>query len=429
VNSSKRFQEILGIGGAITDASAEVFARLSPARQDELVKAYYNRNTGIGYSLARTTIHSSDFSSASYTYVRDGDAALASFSIDHDRRYRIPLIKRAIAGAGGGLLLYASPWSPPAFMKSNGSMLRGGHLLPQYRAAWATYYTKFIKAYEREGIPIWGITVQNEPMAKQTWESSLLTATEERDFLKDHLGPTMRREGLGRKKIVVWDHNRDLMVDRANVLFSDPAAARYAWGIGYHWYETWKGGSPMHSNVARVAEAFPDKKLLFTEGSNEAFKSDQLQSWSNAERYGRQMISDFNAGTVGWTDWNILLDERGGPNHVGNYCFAPVHADTRDGSLIYTPAYYYIGHFSKFIRPGARRISTASTFSGLLATSFINPDNSAVSVVMNDTDRSITYSLVIDGRQTAAHIAPHSIQSIVYQIKGTPQIAPLFNRD
>lgn len=147
-----------GQSGALTDASAEVFAKLSEARQEELLKAYYDPVEGIGYTLGRTTIHSSDFSSASYTYVDEGDGDLTTFTIEHDREYRIPLIRRAIAAAGGTLTLFASPWSPPAFMKSNEDMLQGGKLLPEYRDAWARYFAKFIEAYEAEGIPIWGIT-------------------------------------------------------------------------------------------------------------------------------------------------------------------------------------------------------------------------------------------------------------------------------
>jgi glucosylceramidase len=218
VNPNKTFQSLLGIGGAITDASAEVFALLPEDKQEELLKAYYDPEEGIGYTLCRTTIHSCDFSKESYTYVSDEDKELKTFSIDHDREFRIPMIKKATAAAGGELPLYVSPWSPPAFMKDSKNMLQGGKLLPEYRDAWALYYTKFIKAYEAEGMPIWGLTIQNEPMATQRWESCIYTAEEERDFLKNHLGPTMEREGLGDKKIIVWDHNRDLINHRANTI-------------------------------------------------------------------------------------------------------------------------------------------------------------------------------------------------------------------
>ena len=414
VNPNKTFQTFWGIGGSITDASAEVFAKLPQNKQDEFLKAYYDREEGIGYTLARTPIHSCDFSSSSFTYVSDEDKELKTFNIDPDRQYRIPLIKKAIKAAGGKLPLYASPWSPPAFMKTNNNMLRGGKLLPEYYRSWALYYTKFIKAYEKEGMPIWGITIQNEPMAVQRWESCIYTAVEERDFLKNYLGPTMEQEGLGDKNIVVWDHNRDLINNRANTIFDDPEASKYAWGIGFHWYEVWTSGAQMFDNLGIIAESYPSKKLLFTEGCVESFDAEKYQYWPNAERYGRSMINDFNKGTVGWTDWNILLDETGGPNHVGNLCFAPIHADIKKGELIYTPSYYYIGHFSKFIRPNAKRVSTASNRSYLLSTSFINEDGKIATVVMNQSDQKITYKLYIGLQAVEETILPHSIQTLVY---------------
>lgn len=412
VAPDSRYQTLLGIGGAITDASAEVFAQLPPRKQRELLRAYYDKERGIGYSLARTTIHSSDFSSASYTYIDEGDSALASFSIAHDRKARIPLIKRAIQQAGGRLTLFASPWSAPAFMKTNNDMLRGGALRPEFAAAWARYFTRFIQAYEQEGVPIWGITVQNEPMAVQKWESMLFTAEQERDFLKNHLGPTMHAAGYADKKIIVWDHNRDMMAYRAQVIFDDPEAAKYAWGLGFHWYETWAGFEPMYRNVAAVSQAYPDRPVLLTEASVEKFDRSRYQHWPNAERYGSAMINDFNNGAVGWTDWNILLDQNGGPNHVGNWCFAPIHADTGSGELIYTPSYYYIGHFSRFIRPNARRVAVSSSRSTLLATAFVNEDQRLVAVVMNPTDAAITYNFYVRDRSAAVTIPAHAIQTL-----------------
>jgi len=410
---SKTFQTMLGIGGALTDAAAETFAKLPVEKQDELIQAYYDPETGIGYTLARTNINSCDFSSSSYTYVDDGDKELTSFSIDHDRQYKIPLIKRALDATGGKLTLFASPWSPPAFMKDNNNMLRGGKLKPEFYQSWATYYTKFINSYEKEGIPVWGITIQNEPMATQTWESCIFFAEEERDFLKNYLGPTMEKEGLSDVNIIVWDHNRDLMVQRALAIYNDPEASKYAWGMGFHWYEDWTGGQQMYNNLGLVNSAYPDKHLLFTEGCNGPFNSERYYSWRLGEKYGISMINDFNNGTVGWTDWNILLDETGGPNHVRNFCFAPIHGDTRTGELIYTNSYYYIGHFSKFIRPGAKRIMCVSNRSFVLTTGFINNDGSVTIVVMNPGDRELTYNLCFGLKSAKITLLPHSIQTLV----------------
>ena len=413
VDGSVSFQSITGIGGALTDAAAETFAKLPKDKQQELLTAYYDLGTGIGYTIARTHIQSCDFSSGTYSYVEEGDSALKTFSVAHDEQYKIPLIKQAIAAAGGKLKLYVSPWSPPAFMKDNNSVIQGGHLRPEYAAAWARFYVKFIKTYEAKGIPIWGLSVQNEPMAKQTWESCIYTAEEERDFIKNHLGPTLAKAGMGDKKLIAWDHNRDLIYQRAGTILGDPAAAKYVWGIGFHWYETWTGGPMQFSNVQLTHAAFPSKNLIFTEGCKEKFSFDSLQAWSLGERYGYSMINDFNDGTTAWTDWNILLDENGGPNHVGNFCFAPVHADTRTGQLIYTNAFYYIGHFSKFVRPGAKRIAVSTNRPQLQTTAFVNKDGSIVVVVMNTTDETVNYQLMLKGQSAAAQSLSHSISSII----------------
>jgi glucosylceramidase len=415
VDASKTFQSLVGIGAALTDASAETFYNLTEENQKRFLEAYYDIEKGIGYSLARTIIHSCDFSTESYTYIEEGDADLKSFNIERDRKYRIPFTKKAIEAAGGNLTMYASPWSPPAFMKTNNNMLQGGKLKPEYFQSWANYYAKFINAYEKEGIPLWGLTIQNEPMAVQRWESCIYTAEEERDFLKNYLGPTLEREGLGDKNIIVWDHNRDLLFQRANTIFNDPEASKYAWGSGFHWYEDWKDDIPMFDAVKRVNETYPDKNLMFTEGCNEGYDIERLISEDPklAERYGKSMINDFNNGTVGWTDWNILLDQTGGPNHVGNLCFAPVHGDTTTGELTFTNSYYYIGHFSKFIRPGAKRIVSASSVNTLLTTAFINEDDSIVIVVMNQSDKEINYSISMESKSAELNTLPHSIQTIV----------------
>lgn len=413
VDPDKKFQTVVGIGGALTDAAADVYAALPPDARAKVIRAFYDPVDGIGYTLARTHINSCDFSSATYTYVADGDKDLKTFDIAHDRQNRIPLIKAAIAAAGGKLTVFVSPWSPPAWMKDNGSMLGGGSLKPEFAQAWAEYFVKFIRAYEKEGVPIWGLTVQNETLSDQRWETCVFTAAQERDFLKNHLGPTLAKAGLGGKKIMVYDHNRDMLYQRASVILSDPAAAKFVWGLAYHWYEDWWAGAPLYDNLRRVAEAFPDKPLFHSEATEYPFDAKKLGDWSLGEQYGREMIRDFNNGSVAWTDWNVLLDMQGGPNHVQNYCFATLHADAKTGELHFTNSYAYIGHFSKFIRPGARRVATVVTRDALLSTAFLNTDGTLAVVVMNQTDKPVDYSLWIHGKGAPTSAPAHSIATFL----------------
>lgn len=409
VDPSKAFQAIEGFGGALTDAAAETFAKLPKERQREVLEAYFDPAKGIGYSLARTHINSCDFSSASYAYAEPGDVDLRTFSVAPDRRFRLPFIKAALATAGGPVKIYASPWSPPAWMKTNGSMLQGGRLRPEHRDAWARYYARFVEEYEKEGVPMWGLTVQNEPMATQTWESCLFTGEEERDFVRDHLGPVLERAGLSRLKLMVWDHNRGILYQRAKAVYDDPAASRYVWGAGFHWYV-----GDHFDNVRLVHDAWPDKHLLFTEGTPASYDPATVNDWKWGEVYGASILRDVQNWAAGWTDWNVLLDERGGPNHVGNFCFAPVHGDTRTGALTFTSAYYYIGHFSKFVRPGARRVATTTNDDELLATAFRHPDGRLVAVVMNETDADKEFALWVDGRAAKAKSAAHSILTLTW---------------
>ncbi len=410
LDPQKTFQEIKGFGGAITDASAETFYKLPQNIQNQILDAYFDPIKGIGYSLCRTHINSCDFSSESYAYAEvEGDVNLDHFSVAHDKKYRIPLIKAAIEKTGGKISLFASPWSPPAWMKTNNNMLHGGKLKPEFFQSWANYYVKFIIEYEKLGIPIWGITIQNEPMATQTWESCIYTAMEERDFLKNYLGPTFEKDGLKDKKIIIWDHNRGLMYQRASVIYNDPEAEKYVWGLGFHWYT-----GDHFDNVKLVKEAFPDKNLLFTEGCVYPFDYSKVADWEWGERYGESILKDLNNSVVGWVDWNILLNEQGGPNHVANNCYAPLIGNTKSGELIYMNSYYYIGHFSKFIKPGAKRIACTTNNDDLLATAFINLDGSIAVVALNVTDNQFNYKVWINNKTITLTSQAHSISTIVF---------------
>ncbi len=403
VNTRRTFQQIEGFGGAFTEASAVVWFGLSPTRRRQILEAYFDPTLGHGYSLCRVHMGSCDFALGNYAHVETpDDMELASFSIERDRQALLPFIRAAQHVAGGQIKLLASPWSPPAWMKTSGRMNGGGKLRPECARAWARCYVRFIEAYAAEGVPIWGVSVQNEPMATQRWDSCLYTAEEERDFVRDHLGPEMEAAGLGRVKIVIWDHNRDLMVERANAVYSDPDAARYVWGTGFHWY-----GDDCFDHVQQVHDAWPDKKLLFTEGCQEG--GPHHGSWELGERYARSMINDLNRWTVGWIDWNLILDSEGGPNHVGNFCSAPIHVDAAADTFSLQSSYYYLGHFARFIRPGAHRVSCATPRQDIEAAAFRAVDGSSAVVLMNRTEQSQRLALHIDDLRCTANLPPRSI--------------------
>jgi glucosylceramidase len=403
VDTRRRCQVIEGFGGAFTEAAAVNWLALGARRREELLVACFDKVRGHGYSLCRVHMGSCDFALGNYAHVETpDDMALASFSIARDRQALLPFIRAAQRVAGEPIKLLASPWSPPAWMKTNGRMNGGGMLRAECRSAWARCYARFIEAYEAEGVPIWGVSVQNEPAATQRWDSCIYTAEEERDFVRDFLGPELQAAGLGHVRIVIWDHNRDLMVERARTVYSDPDAARYVWGTGFHWY-----GEDCFDNVQQVHDAWPEKQLLFTEGCQEG--GPHHGSWDVGERYARSMINDLNRWTVGWIDWNLLLDDQGGPNHVGNFCSAPILVDTSSDAYLLQSSYFYLGHFARFVKPGAQRVLCTTDKQDLEAASFVNPDGSIATIVMNRTEQPRRFALRIDGMPTATELPPRSI--------------------
>jgi glucosylceramidase len=410
VDAQKRFQTIQGFGGAFTEAAANTYYKMSPEIRSEILQAYFDPSKGNRYSLCRTHINSCDFSLGNYAYTEvPGDVELKHFSIERDRHQLIPMIKEASCMADGSLKLLASPWSPPAWMKTNGQMNHGGKLKPEYCQAWANYLVRYVQEYEREGLTIWGLTVQNEPLATQVWDSCIYTGEEERDFVRDYLGPALEQSGLlSRVKLLIWDHNRDLLYDRAKVVYDDHVASRYVWGAAFHWYT-----GDHFENVQLTHDAYPDKQLLFSEGSQEG--GPHRDVWEVGERYGQSMIQDLNRWTTAWIDWNLLVDQRGGPNHVGNYCSAPLIADYIRGTLYYHSSYYYIGQVSRFVLPGAQRIISASTLDELQTTAFLNPDGQIALIVMNRTNQTFEFAIKYDNQVAMAESPAHSMSTYCFQ--------------
>ena len=387
LDPSRKFQTLEGFGGAFTEAAASVWSGLGDAARVQLLRDYFDPASGHGYSLCRVHMNSCDFSLGNYAHAEvSDDFALEHFNIDRDRQALLPFVQAAQAIAPQPIKLLVSAWSPPAWMKTNARMNDGGRLKPECRSVWAQCFVRFIQAYAAAGVPVWGVSLQNEPEAHQVWDSCLYSAEDERDFIRDHLGPALAQADLGHVRIVIWDHNRDQMVERAGVVYADADAAKFVWGTGFHWY-----GEDHFDHVQQVHDAWPDKHLLFTEGCQEG--GPHHGEWAVGERYARNIINDLNRWTVGWIDWNLLLDHRGGPNHVGNYCSAPILTDEAGTALKHQPAYWALGHFARFIRPGAQRVLCAANRSAIEATAFVNVDGSLAVVVLNRTAQPLRFAL------------------------------------
>ncbi|WP_283625004.1 glycoside hydrolase family 30 protein [Clostridium butyricum] len=405
VNTGNKFQNILGFGGALTESSSYALSKLDDDVRKKVLKSYYDKEEGIGYKFGRIHINSCDFSLENYTYVEENDLTLNTFTLERDEKYVLPLVREVKEISEGDLTILASPWSPPSYMKTNGEMNHGGKLKEECKQLWADYYVKYIEKMKEKDIDIWAVTVQNEPAAIQTWDSCEYTAEEERDFVKYYLGPTFHKNNLQDKKIIIWDHNRDIAYERAKVVLEDEEAAKYVYGTGLHWYV-----SEEFANVSKIHTEFPDKHLIFTEGCQEG--GVHLGSWDTGERYGRNIIGDFNNYMEAWMDWNIALDETGGPNHVGNLCDSPVIIDTKEKNVIYNSSFYYIAHFSKFIKENAIRVESTVECEKVYCLSCINEDNTICSVIMNESDDIKIVDLEIDGDKVSLQLKPHSIYTI-----------------
>ncbi|MBN9239127.1 MAG: hypothetical protein J0J03_05575 [Leifsonia sp.] len=400
-----KYQEIRGWGGAITEAAGYAFSQMSPERQEQILDAYFGP-TGNNYSVVRMHLDSSDFSLGTYEAVPEDDPTLESFSLARDEQYVLPLLRRAQARSSAPLEVLLSPWSPPAYMKTNGSRVVGGSLKPEYRATWARYIARYVAEYRALGIAVNRITIQNEPEATQTWDSCLFTAEEEKVFLRDFLHPALVDAGLHDVGIHIWDHNKERMYERVSGVIDAETEPLVA-GVAFHWY------TGDHFDALRlVREQHPQLDLVFTEGCVEYSKlgADQL---TNAQMYAHDIIGNLRAGMNLFLDWNILLDAQGGPNHVSNFCDAPIMCNPEDDSLDVKLSHSYIGHFSRFIAPGARRIASSTFTSKIELVAVQNPDASIVVVAMNPTGADIEAHVRVAGTVAPLALPAGSITTAV----------------
>ncbi len=405
---SVQYQQIRRFGGAITDAVAATLERMPENLSREVMDAYFGPE-GIGYRLIRTHIDSCDFSTDTYVAMNDPeDLNFDSFSLERVEDRIIYWIKEAYKAAEESLPVMLSPWSPPAFMKTNESRVGGGRLKKEYYADWARYLCRYITEFRARGINVTALSIQNEPNATQTWDSCLYTPEEERQFLEFYLYPALCKAGLADIEIYIWDHNKERIFDRASAVITDETAHMIS-GIAFHWY------TGDHFDALRlVKEHFPDHHLIFSEGCIEysRFDTNQLR---NAQMYGHDMIGNLAAGMDQFIDWNICLDERGGPNCVGNYCEAPIICDTKNETLSYKLSFYYIGHFSRYIKPGAFRIATTIYTDEIEQVAFKNPDGSIVVVIQNRTASARNISLRMNDHLIDLKLPAESISTVVIE--------------
>lgn len=405
IYTDEEYQEILGFGGAFTESAGYCFSKLSEDKQNLFAKLYFDKEEGIGYSFGRLHMNSCDFSLENYACCDKESSTLEGFSIERDKKYILPIVKRC--QKYGDITFLMAPWSPPAWMKDNKEMNHGGRVLPQYKKLWSEYYAKFMQAYKEEGIDISYTSVQNEPYAVQTWDSCIYTAEEERDFIKEYLGPTLKKTGFGDTKLMVWDHNKERAYEHVKTIFEDEEASKYIWGTAFHWYS----GDHFEA-LDLIKKSWPDKQLMMTECCVDLTCPNQGVA---AERYAHEIIGDFKNGTNAFVDWNLLLDETGGPNHVGNFCDAPIRMNTENGEMTVNLSYYYIGQFSKFLQEGSIRIASTGYCDELEHISFKRPDGTIAIMLLNRTSKELPVIIRVEGYWKTLEVPSHSLSTILIQ--------------
>ncbi len=435
----EKFQTITGFGGSFTEASASLLNKLGPENRKKIIDAYFG-DAGARYSLTRTHMNSCDFSLSNYSYAPvEGDVALEHFTVEEDKDDLIPFIKDAMQASTEGFKIVASPWTAPPWMKDNNDW-RGGKLLPEYYESWALFFSKYINAYKAEGIDIWGFTVENEPLGNdKNWESMHYSPSEMTNFVRDYLGPRMEKDGHD-VKILGYDQNREHLKEWVDVMFQNEESSKYIDGTAIHWYASTVDYFPQELQYAH--NKAPNKYLIQTEACVDAevpkwqddawYWSKEATDWgwdwapekdkhlhpkyAPVNRYARDIIGCMNNWVDGWIDWNMVLDTQGGPNWFKNWCVAPVIVDPEKDEVYFTPIYYTLAHFSKYIRPGAVRIGFENTDEDLMVTAAKNPDGSIAVVVFNQGTDAKNFNLSLNESAVAIQISGQAIQTIMIPI-------------
>lgn len=437
LDTTKKFQKITGFGGSFTESSAYLLNKLSKKNRDTIIKAYFGKE-GANYSLTRTHMNSCDFSLSQYSYspVAD-DVNLEHFSIKDDMDDLIPMIKDAMMASEDGFKIFASPWTAAPWMKDNNEWV-GGKLLPKYYDTWALFFSKYLDAYRNQGIDIWGFTVENEPHGNgNNWESMHYTPDEMTNFVMNHLGPKLEADGYGDKIILGYDQNRAGLKEWIDSMYENDETSKYFDGTAIHWYEsTYK---IFADDLQYAHHKAPNKLLIETEGCVDsqvpAWKDDNWYwskestdwgwDWAPAEdkylhpkyapvnRYARDIIGCLNNWVDGWVDWNMVLDRQGGPNWFENWCAAPIIVDPDTDEVYFTPLYYVMTHFSKYIRPGAEVIAVENNNKELQITAAQNPDGTIAVIVFNEGETEQNFNLTLNKKSIDIHINDQALQTII----------------
>lgn len=396
-----------GLGGAVTESAAHVFAQMPPAQQEQLLDYYFGG--GADYRYLRVTIDSCDFSIGHYEAMSDPtDKELASFSLAHDEKEVIPFIKRAEEKAGRKLPLLMSPWSPPAFMKTTGERNRGGKLLPEYREMWAEYICRYIEGYQAHGFTVEYLTVQNEPNATQSWDSCIYTGEDERVFVRDYLAPALQHHGL-QVKICIWDHNKERVYARALESIQDDTMDLIG-GVAFHFYT-----GDHFKALDLVSRRLPDKKLIFTEGCMEYSRKDVgCDVYAHALRYAHEYIGDIAHGTTLLLDWNLYLDQEGGPNHVQNFCSAPVMCDVNTKEIMRNPSQEALELIGQTAKPGSTHIASSAWHPEIETVAFELPEGGASLLMLNRGKETLKVKPVRLGQVAELELPPESLTAVVF---------------
>ncbi|GGD29427.1 glycoside hydrolase family 30 protein [Flavobacterium orientale] len=437
INPEETFQTITGFGGSFTEASAYLLNKLSKENRKKILDAYFSED-GAKYSLTRTHIASCDFSLSNYTYAKvENDLLMEHFTIEDDKDDLIPMILESKAISKDGFKIISSPWSCPPWMKDNKNYV-GGKLLPEFNDAFALYFSKYLHAYKKEGIDIWGVTVINEPHGNgNNWESTHFSPEEMTLFVQNHLGPKLEKDGWKDVKIFGYDQNRAGLPEWVDAMYKNEETSKYFAGTAIHWYESTYDYFPDALQYAH--KKAPNKYLIETEGcvdseiphwQDDAWywkkeATDWGWDWASEQdkhlhpkyapvnRYATDIIGCLNNWVDGWIDWNMVLDRQGGPNWFKNWCVAPVIVDPEKDEVYFTPLYYVMAHFSKFMRPGAVKIGCTISNDELMTTAVKNPDGSIAIAIFNPTDKEQTIELRFNNQKKNSSISAKALQTVV----------------